>query len=743
MFFKFIFYFPGKRMADKKEKPGIPALNMNAMNPGMFGLAIPMPFPVFTPQLMPMRMMPPLWPPNGAFMQQYMEAISAGMSQTMSKTAGSGKEPSTITVSSHGVETLMGSSVLSALENASNGSHMSQILGEYSKQQQGNALPQFPNSSLLFPFGGFVPFGSYLPYFNVPVHEFQKKQSKENPTQSMAENLNKDLETNVRSESMDVNEEPLRHDHKIMQEEPLKVNSVEASEEDTQETSVRNICSLPPEKESSSDDISDNNSTEMDVAQILVNFMPVPVISGVKQASSNSPEKLSGTSAQSKAAAIVEEKVPVPTSNAAVCKDTLPVSPAAIESPFPESALSAKTASPCGETVVKDTSPRGVSVIKDVKDSMPNGTCLIQPIVTKPQNGLAVQCNNNYIGDDDDVAMIESSRQKHDAIESNPATSSAVVYHIVNSPQSNETQGAHSSVITYVKSESRTDMKMATEIIENKSVELIELAPKPIEYQQGSFSDDETAIPTVDDLLKGDLANDKSTYKCEVCAQLFRSSLGLQKHLEFHTDDGQHYTCTICFQPFKEAKTLEDHVALHMRKRPHKCTFCPKAFRDPGSLQKHVRVHTGERPYKCTSCYQSFAEYSSLRKHLRVHTGEQPYRCQYCSKAFSISGNLQRHVLIHTGERPYKCSFCPKAFNNPSHLRRHVKNLHFKGEATTGVVEDMISALNGEMSAQVKHSLTPEKMSWHERTEPMDHAKDVSVESGQVTENVTENLSSA
>ena len=34
-------------MTDKKDKPSIPAYDMNSMNAGMFGLAIPMPFPVF------------------------------------------------------------------------------------------------------------------------------------------------------------------------------------------------------------------------------------------------------------------------------------------------------------------------------------------------------------------------------------------------------------------------------------------------------------------------------------------------------------------------------------------------------------------------------------------------------------------------------------------------------------------------------------------------------------------------
>lgn len=191
------------------------------------------------------------------------------------------------------------------------------------------------------------------------------------------------------------------------------------------------------------------------------------------------------------------------------------------------------------------------------------------------------------------------------------------------------------------------------------------------------------------DLINDDGNGSKTTYKCEVCSQLFRSHLGLQKHIEFHTDDGKHYTCSICFTHFHNNGSLQAHLETHARKRPHKCSFCPKAFRDPGSLQKHVRVHTGEKPYNCNDCHRSFAEYSSLRKHQRVHTGEQPYKCQFCNKAFSISGNLQRHILIHTGERPYKCNFCPKAFNNPSHLRRHVKNLHFKGDSV--VDEAMLS----------------------------------------------------
>jgi len=715
-------------MTDKKDKPSIPAYDMNSMNAGMFGLAIPMPFPVFAPQVMPMRMMPPLWPPNNAFMQQYMEAISAGMAQAMGQSTVTGKEQSgnSKTALSNRDGTSMGSCSTSlsssGLDNASNHIDTNQLLTDYGKRQ-GSNLPQFPNTPLLLPFGGFFPFGSYLPYFNqdAAVSGFASKQGTESETYTVEKTFTEDLKNNSPLESMEASREPLQLDHGDEQQEQSPVTSIKLSEENTESVSVQNSCSV---------DISDNNSEEMDVAQILINFMPVPVISGEKQGAGDSSDKSAAVSSHS----VIKENVYLSASNPAVVEDALPVSETVVKSASPSKRTSAeslaktvptsaKTLSPSCEAVIKDVSPSSVAVAKDLTGKLTKEDCKPQQNVSKPQNDLVIQCNNNNYIDYNDVEMTENLGQKHGVELTAPVTSSSMVLPL-SLQQPKETQECQSSVITYVKNESKGNASIrSNECTENNSVELVALAPKSLEYQQGTSSDDEMAIPTVDDLLKGDVGSDKSTYKCEVCAQLFRSSLGLQKHLEFHTDDGQHYTCTICFQLFKDPKTLEGHIALHMRKRPHKCSFCPKAFRDPGSLQKHVRVHTGEKPYKCTSCYQSFAEYSSLRKHLRVHTGEQPYRCQYCSKAFSISGNLQRHVLIHTGERPYKCSFCPKAFNNPSHLRRHVKNLHFKGEATTGVVEDMISAIQGEISAQVKK---PEELNFQEGIQPVEHIVELS-----------------
>ena len=678
-------------MAGKQGKAGLPDYNMSAMNSGMYGFSIPMPIPVFTPQVMPVRMIPPFWPMNGpSFMQQYMEAMSSGMMPAINPSSVNQREPLSKTIPKEDVSC---QGLPTALEDTSN-RNANQFLPDFSKRPGVN-LPQFPNPVLL-PFGGFVPFGSYFPGFSAQVSELADKQNKNSEEQSTEEPLMKELECNSSGEKMEENiKQQSMSDCGINQEESLQRKPVfKPSEEKLQEASA---------KDSHSHEVSDFNSPEMDVAQILVNFMPVPVIGSAKHDAKDYPEKVSPASTD-KETSKKENVVVFSAANTTVISTAPCSSVFTSKNVVPEDENSAKNVSPNSKADVKDVTMTGSSSVMDSTPKHSGESSKSQKIVHKQLEMSVHKDSNNHITNGN-VEIIEHSSSKPAATQISNAAPTGAVILLVNPQASSQPQSNHSSVITFVKSDVQRGVHMHSEPTEN-GADLMELAPLSEECQREIVSDDENAIPTVDDLLKGELVNDKSTYKCEVCAQLFRSSLGLQKHLEFHMDDGQHYTCTICFQPFKEATTLDDHIAQHMRKRPHKCKYCPKAFRDPGSLQKHVRVHTGEKPYKCTSCYQSFAEYSSLRKHLRVHTGEQPYHCQYCDKAFSISGNLQRHVLIHTGERPYKCSFCPKAFNNPSHLRRHVKNLHFKGEATTGVVEDMISALHGEVTFHAKKSLT-------------------------------------
>ena len=843
-------------MAENQDKQIPPDAAKNAVTAGMVGFAIPVPVPVFTPQVMPARMMAPFWPANGmSFMQQYIEAVNAGMAQTVNQsTSRQNESAGKIVPKRDAPQGLRKMTTPPGLENV----NMNQFMTEFRKGQ----VVDFPQVSdpFVLPLRGFLPFGTCLPGFNAPISRLPSKEACHTETPATDEALAKDTEGN---DLVDKSEHQSSH-HVTEQKGPLEVKT------DSRAPFIK--MQETPSKSSASNEIDNEYSPEMDVAQILVNYMPVPVIGKVKQGAKDaSPKETSNAgSIPNKNSSNCESMSSVKTDlcSSKVVADMMsksisePKKEASVKDPssscepgVKDSALRqitniepiksekyvkempsqhcidiqvpigsvSKSTNPTTKSVVQinNTVPSGVIVLVNAPStSQPQGSCLNTATTCESQRSYLITSSatqslrnhlntttanqsqgsylisttasqsqgnhlitttagqsqgNNSITTTDSQSLesyLITSKVSHSqesylvhksGSQSQESRSSDVKYSqshesflittkpsqlqgsfldiatpsqsqgnclsIVTTSQSQgsslstltpcQSQGRYSSggipsqlqekhlcsgqqtaqnnhlnPVTFVKTECKYDDQRDSDT--NNGFELMEVAIQSEEDQQGILSDDENAVPAVDDLLKGDLGSDKSTYKCQVCAQLFRSSLGLQKHLEFHMDDGQHYTCTICFQPFTEAKTLDDHIAQHMRKRPHKCKFCPKAFRDPGSLQKHVRVHTGEKPYKCNRCEQSFAEYSSLRKHLRVHTGEQPYRCQYCNRAFSISGNLQRHVLIHTGERPYKCSFCPKAFNNPSHLRRHVKNLHFKGEATTGVVEDMILALNGE-----------------------------------------------
>lgn len=830
-------------MAEDQDKQLPHEAAKNAMPAGMVGFAIPVPVPVFTPQVMPMRMVAPFWPANGmSFMQQYMEVVNAGMAQTVNQsTSRQNESTGKIVPTRDAPQGLRKMTTPPELENV----NMNQFMTEFRKGQVGD-FPQV-SDPFVFPLRGFLPFGTCFPGLNVPVSRLPSKDACRTESPAKDEALAKDPEGN---DLVDKSKHESSH-NVTEQNGPLEVKT----DSGTPFIKVQET----PSKSSVSNETDTEYSPEMDVAQILVNDMPVPVIGKAKQGANDASPKESNNavsipnkntsnyeSVSSVKTDLCSSKVVAgmmikgilePKKEASVKDPSSSCEPGVKDSalgqitdiepiksekyvkemPSPHclniqvpigSAAKSKNATTKAVAQINNTVPSGVFILVNAPStSQPQGsgintatTCqsqrsylvassATQSLTNRLNTTTASQSQGSYL-----MSTTSSQSQGSNSITMTDSQSlgsyliNSKVSHppesyLVHSPGS-QSQGSHSSdtkysqshesflitakpsklrgsflgistpsqsqgnrsstvttsqsqggclgtftpcqsqgryskggiasqlqdknlcseqqqaqsnhlhTVTFVKTECKYDDQRDNKT--NNGFELMEVAIQSEEDQQGIVSDDENAVPAVDDLLKGDLGSDKSSYKCQVCAQLFRSSLGLQKHLEFHMDDGQHYTCTICFQPFTEAKSLEDHIAQHMRKRPHKCKFCPKAFRDPGSLQKHVRVHTGEKPYKCNRCEQSFAEYSSLRKHLRVHTGEQPYRCQYCDRAFSISGNLQRHVLIHTGERPYKCSFCPKAFNNPSHLRRHVKNLHFKGEATTGVVEDMISALNGE-----------------------------------------------
>ena len=214
---------------------------------------------------------------------------------------------------------------------------------------------------------------------------------------------------------------------------------------------------------------------------------------------------------------------------------------------------------------------------------------------------------------------------------------------------------------------------------------------------------------------------------CEICGNVFKTRMNLNKHKELHSEEEspekpsqeknlQNKTiepvelsktcincqikfitykeldahnwevhqieipCDICKQLFKSRKELWSHSRKEHKKekkneKSFPCEVCGKKFFNMSHLKVHHMVHTDERPFLCNNCGQGFRSAFQLKQHERIHTGEKPYACELCNKRFRLKEILNNHMRMHTGEKPFSCEDCGSSFKQRCDLTIH-KRIH-------------------------------------------------------------------
>ncbi|GBP32722.1 Zinc finger protein 426 [Eumeta japonica] len=206
---------------------------------------------------------------------------------------------------------------------------------------------------------------------------------------------------------------------------------------------------------------------------------------------------------------------------------------------------------------------------------------------------------------------------------------------------------------------------------------------------------------------------DSDILKCQMCSELYKSYVQLDKHMNTHY---KNHICETCGKSFKTHEGLRDHAKRHKekqhvckkcdvvfsnyyRKRQHDiahhnlkvghvCPHCPETFNSYHNRLWHlVKVHNYEKPeFKCVTCEKVFYNNSLLRSHIRkYHLQERNVQCSVCNTKFFRKCDLTEHMKNHTKERKFVCTFCGKSFiwkkNLNIHLaihnnvRRHVCNV--------------------------------------------------------------------
>lgn len=134
------------------------------------------------------------------------------------------------------------------------------------------------------------------------------------------------------------------------------------------------------------------------------------------------------------------------------------------------------------------------------------------------------------------------------------------------------------------------------------------------------------------------------------------------------------YKCDVCSVTFSVLATLQAHMRTHVSDKTQTCNYCQLSFTDQDKYFEHIASHRGEENvHRCQFCPKIFTSKGDYNKHITKHTQKRPYLCAHCQKAFRDPGSLTKHERIHTGEQPYVCSVCGRGFAEKSSLRKHLR----------------------------------------------------------------------
>lgn len=109
------------------------------------------------------------------------------------------------------------------------------------------------------------------------------------------------------------------------------------------------------------------------------------------------------------------------------------------------------------------------------------------------------------------------------------------------------------------------------------------------------------------------------------------------------------------------------------KERTHMCDICAKVYSSKSGLEKHLEVHSdiNETRAQCDQCQKWFKSPTYVREHIkRIHNiVREPIACPQCGKMKPHKRSLERHLLeVHT-PAPHKCTMCDKSFVYPVLLK--------------------------------------------------------------------------
>lgn len=206
----------------------------------------------------------------------------------------------------------------------------------------------------------------------------------------------------------------------------------------------------------------------------------------------------------------------------------------------------------------------------------------------------------------------------------------------------------------------------------------------------------------------------KGKYKCNICDEIFTSSIILADHKLRHCKILSGNTCTQCKAVLVNEQSFYAHHIEHSPGKtnsqiflPVNCIICCQTLQTDVELRLHSKFHLkylNQRSFLCGLCNQvydnltgdavaqlsnegltvsvckkcsaSSSEDQKTKKTLEaeeVHEGSN-LECRLCKQVFPTPVKLQVHLIEHNfyGMNQYSCYVCSSVFTGASGLQSHI-----------------------------------------------------------------------
>ena len=168
--------------------------------------------------------------------------------------------------------------------------------------------------------------------------------------------------------------------------------------------------------------------------------------------------------------------------------------------------------------------------------------------------------------------------------------------------------------------------------------------------------------------------------KCQVCKEVFRSKLQLEKHMDIHSSDKGDHLCDECGKSCRTQWNLVRHMMIHDKVKKYKCPDCDSQFGIKTKFEQHrAKVHNSGVIYTCDvdGCGAKYKNKATLKFHMLEHSGQKEFACNFCNKSFPRPNALRLHKISHKPKR-FNCTLCSKAYPYRSLLVRHWQHSHWR-----------------------------------------------------------------